>query len=137
ALGASSVEVVNDSGTPSSSVALTVTARAPNGKVKWRFRQDGPYSQVRPVIGPDGTIYSIDVFSHLYALPPASGLNWGVRGAGSKALGGGAGGAEGSCDAASESDVKAFNPDGSKKWTFVENPMALFLVGMSVGPDGN
>lgn len=128
------VQVVNTLGEPSNSLNLAVTARQPDGRVNWRFRQNGPYSQVRPVIGPDGTIYSIDVFSHLYALTPDGGLKWVVRGAGSKAV---AVGADGSVYTASESDVKAFNPDGSSKWTFVENPHALFLVGMSVGPDGN
>jgi hypothetical protein len=128
------VQVVNTLGETSNSLTLTVTARQPDGRVNWRFRQDGPYSKVRPVVGPDGTIYSIDVFSHLYALTPDGGLKWVVRGAGTKAI---AVGADGSVYTASESDIKAFNPDGSSKWTFVENPMALFLVGMSVGPDGN
>ena len=46
-------------------------------------------------------------------------------------------GADNTVYTASESDIKAFNSDGTSKWTYVENPMALFLVGMSVGPDGN
>ena len=128
------VQVVNTLGETSNSLNLTVTARQADGRVNWRFRQNGPYSQVRPVIGPDGTIYSIDAFNHLYALTPDGGLKWLVRGAGSKAV---AVGADGSVYTASESDIKAFNADGSSKWTYVENPMALFLVGMSVGPDGN
>jgi hypothetical protein len=128
------VQVVNTLGESSNSVNLTVTARQADGRVNWRFCQNGPYSKVRPVIGPDGTIYSIDVFSHLYALTSDGGLKWLVRGAGTKAL---AVGADGSVYTASESDIKAFNPDGTSKWTFVENPIALFLVGMSVGPDGN
>jgi len=32
-----------------------------------------------PVIGPDGTIYTVDVFGHLYALSPDGGLKWVVR----------------------------------------------------------
>jgi PQQ-like domain/IPT/TIG domain len=128
------VQVVNTLGEPSNSLNLTVTARQPDGRTNWRFRQDGPYSKVRPVIGPDGTIYSIDAFFHLYALTPDGGLKWVVRGAGDKAL---AVGADNTVYTASESDIKAFNSDGTSKWTYVENPMALFLVGMSVGPDGN
>ncbi|MBA3832134.1 MAG: IPT/TIG domain-containing protein [Chthoniobacterales bacterium] len=58
ALGASSVQVVNSSGQPSSTVALTVTARQANGKVKWRFRQDGPYSLRAG--------WSFDLFYHLH-----------------------------------------------------------------------
>jgi hypothetical protein len=133
-LASVAVQVVNTLGEPSNSLNLTVTARQADGRVNWRFRQNGPYSKVRPVIGPDGTIYSIDAFFHLYALTPDGGLKWVARGAGDKAL---AVGADNTVYTASESDIKAFNPDGTRKWTFVENPMALFLVGMSVGPDGN
>ena len=133
-LGASSVQVVNDSGIPSSSVSLTVTARVPNGKVKWRFRQNGPYSQVRPVIGPDGTIYSVDVYAHLYALTPDGGLKWIVRGAPAKGV---AVGADGTIYTASEAAVTAYNPDGTEKWTYPMNPYAFNVPGISVGPDGN
>ena len=128
------VQMVNASGIPSNSVNLTVTARVANGRVKWRFRQNGPYSQVRPVFGPDGTIYSVDVFAHLYALTPDGGLKWLVRGAGEKGV---AVGADGSIYVASESFINAFNPDGSVKWSFEQNPRAFICLGVSVGPDGN
>jgi hypothetical protein len=128
------VQMVNTLGEKSNSLNLTVTARLADGRVNWRFRQDGPYSKVRPVIAPDGTIYSIDINYHLYALSPDGGLKWVARGAGSKAL---AVGNDGTVYTASESDMKAYNPDGTLKWTFVENPYALYLVGMTVGPDGN
>jgi hypothetical protein len=134
ALGASSVQVVNASGQPSTAVALTVTARAANGKVKWRLRQSGPYSQVRPVIAPDGTIYSVDAFAHLYALTPDGGLKWLVRGAPAKGV---AVGADGTVYTASEAAVKAYNPDGTEKWTFPMNPYAFIVPGIAVGPDGN
>jgi outer membrane protein assembly factor BamB len=68
-----------------------VTARQAAGRVNWRFRQNGPYSLVRPAIGPDGTIYSVDAFDHLYALTPDGGLKWLVRAAGGKRRGLGAG----------------------------------------------
>src|SRR5262245_37885678 len=61
-LGAVSVQVTNGTGQPSNSVPIDVTLRQSDGRVQWRFRMDGPYSQVRPVIGPDGTIYSVDAF---------------------------------------------------------------------------
>jgi hypothetical protein len=134
ALGASTVQVVNDSGIPSSSVSLTVTARAANGKVKWRFRQNGPYSQVRPVIGPDGTIYSVDVYAHLYALTPDGALKWVVRGAPAKGV---AVGGDGMIYTASEAAVTAYTPDGTQKWTYPMNPYAFVVPGISVGPDGN
>jgi hypothetical protein len=133
-LGASSVQVTNDSGTASNSMALTVNARVANGKVKWRFRQNGPYSQVRPVIGPDGTIYSVDVYAHLYALTPDGALRWIVRGAPAKGV---AVGPDGTIYTASEAAVQAYNPDGTAKWTYPMNPYAFVVPGISVGPDGN
>ena len=41
------VQVVNTSGLPSNTLNLTVTARQADGRVNWRFRQNGPYSLVR------------------------------------------------------------------------------------------
>ena len=134
-LGTVSVQVTNGSGQPSNSASLDVTTRpAPNGRVQWRFRMNGPYAQVRPVIGPDGTIYAIDVFSHLYALSSDGGLKWLVRGAGSKGV---AVDASGDVYTGSESAIRAFHDNGSEKWTFVQDPFAFILVGLAVGPDGN
>ena len=128
------VQMVNASGVPSNTLNLAVTARQADGRVNWRFRQNGPYSLVRPAIGPDGTIYSVDAFAHLYALTPDGGLKWLVRGAGSKGV---AVNTDGTIYVASESLINAYNPDGSVKWSFVQNPRALTCIGVSVGPDGN
>jgi hypothetical protein len=128
------VQVVNAVG-PSNTLFLSVTERpAASGRVNWRFRMDGPYSMVRPIIGPDGTIYSIDAFAHLYALAPDGGLKWIANAAGDKGV---AVGQDGTIYVASESFIKAFNPDGSPKWTFTQNPRAFICLGVSVGPDGN
>jgi hypothetical protein len=128
------VQVVNAVG-PSNSLPLNVTERPPaNGRVNWRFRMDGPYSLVRPAVGADGTIYAVDVFEHLYALAPDGGLKWVVNAAGDKGV---AVGLDGTVYVASENYIKAFNPDGSSKWTFVQNPRAFICLGVSVGPDGN
>lgn len=128
------VQVVNAAG-PSNAVALNVTERPPaSGRVNWRFRMDAPYSMVRPAIGPDGTIYVVDVFQHLYALTPDGGLKWVANDAGYKGV---AVGANGTIYVASENHIKAFNPDGSLKWTFVQNPPAFISLGVAVGPDGN
>ena len=132
-LGTVPVQVFNDFG-PSNIVNLTVTARQPNGRANWRFRMDGPYARVRPVVAADGTVYAVDVFSHLYALAPDGGLKWLVSGAGDKGV---AVGADGTVYVASEDFIKAFNPDGTGKWTFVQNPRAFICLGVSVGPDGN
>ena len=81
-----------------------------------------------------GTIYSVDAFAHLYALTPDGGLKWLVRGAGTKAW---PSARMETIYVASESSINAYNPDGSAKWTFVQNPRALTNLGVSVGPDGN
>ena len=128
------VQVVNGVG-PSNTLPLNVAERPPaNGRVNWRFRMDGPYSMVRPVFGLDGTIYAIDAFEHLYALAPDGGLKWVVNTAGDKGV---AVGPDGTVYVASENHIKAFNPDGSSKWTFVQKPRAFICLGVSVGPDGN
>jgi IPT/TIG domain/PQQ-like domain/S-layer homology domain len=133
-LGTVSVQLTNGSGQASNGVSLDVTTRQADGRVQWRFRMDGPYAQVRPVLGPDGTIYAVDAFDHLYALTPDGGLKWLVRGAGGKGV---AVGADGDVYTGSESAIRAFHSDGSEKWTFVQSPFAFILVGVAVGPDGN
>ena len=133
-LAALPVQVVNGAGS-SNTVPLTVTTRpAAADHVNWRFRMNGPYSFVRPAIAPDGTVYSVDAFAHLYALAPDGGLKWLVRGAGDKGV---AVGSDGTIYVASESFINAYNPDGSTKWQFVQNPRAFICLGVSVGPDGN
>ena len=133
-LGAAAVQITNSSGQPSNSVELDVTTRQPDGRVQWRFRMDGPYSQVRPVIGPDGTVYALDANSHLYALSPDGGLKWLARGAGDKGV---AVDANGDVYAGNEAFIRAFHSDGSEKWTFTQSEFAFILVGLAVGPDGN
>jgi hypothetical protein len=129
-----SVQVLNEAGA-SNTKSLAVTTRPlAAARVNWRFRMAGPYSEVRPVPGPDRTVYAIDAFAHLYALAPDGGLKWLVRGAGDKGV---AVGADGTVYVASESFIKAFNPDGTAKWTFVQTPRAFICLGVSVGPDGN
>lgn len=129
-----SVQVINGVG-GSNSKPLTVTTHPiAAGRVNWRFRMDGPYSMVRPVVALDQTIYAIDAFSHLYALGPDGGLKWIVRGAGDKGL---ALGLDGTIYVASENFINAFKPDGSAKWSFVQNPRSMICLGVSVGPDGN
>ena len=126
------VQVITSGGS-SNTVSLTVTTRQSNDRVKWRFQHSGMYTVVRPAVGPDGTVYVVDVNYHLYALSPDGALKWIVRGAGYKGL---TVGADGTIYTGSESAIKAFNPNGTLKWTFVQNPMAFIMLGPNVGPDG-
>jgi hypothetical protein len=132
-IGTVNVQVTTAGGT-TNTVPLSVTTRTADGRVSWRLRMEGAYSVVRPARGPDGTIYAIDVGFHLYAVAPDGGLKWVKRGAGNKGL---AVGADGTIYTGSESDIKAYAPDGTLKWTFVQNPRAFILLGIGVGGDGN
>jgi hypothetical protein len=134
ALATLAVKVVTAAGA-SNTKSLAVTIRpAAASHVNWRFRMDGPYSEVRAAVGPDKTVYAIDAFFHLYALAPDGGLKWLVRSAGDKGV---AVGPDGIIYVASEGFINAFNTDGSAKWSFVQNPRAMICLGVSVGPDGN
>jgi outer membrane protein assembly factor BamB len=92
------------------------------------------YAITRPAIGPDGTVYVVDVSGHLYALTPAGGLKWIFNGAGPKGL---SILADGSVVTGDERAITAVNSDGTLKWRFAENPAAFILLGPNVGPDGN
>jgi hypothetical protein len=100
----------------------------------WRVPLAGPYSGVRPVIGPDGTIYAVDVFDNLFAVAPDGNVKWSAGQAGSKGLGVGA---DGTIYTGNEDWIRAFNPDGSLKWSFTQTPRAFVLQDVAVGPDGH
>ncbi len=115
---------------------LKVLAReALSGRFKWRLKLPDQYVPSRPLVAPDGTIYAMGNFGHIYAVNPDGSLRWVVSPAGgvSGSLGvlpngnivvGGGGGVQ------SLSAV-----DGSVVWTFpITTPLT---AGPSVGPDGN
>ncbi len=133
ALGANSVQVVTGVGA-SNTASLNVTTRQANGHMRWRFQMDAMYGVPRPAVGPDGTIYAVDVSGHLYALTPDGGLRWLVNGAGEKGVDVGA---DGTIYTGTEDNISAYYPNGTLKWRFVQNPRAFILLGPNVGPDGN
>lgn len=105
------------------------------GRFKWRLKLPDQYVPARPIVGPDGTVYAMGNFGHIYAVNRDGTLRWvvspagGVSGAlgmmknGNLVVGGGGG-------------VQALSPvDGSTVWTFpIQTPL---VAGPSVGPDGN
>jgi len=132
-VGAVPVQVVTAAGA-SNTLTLNVTARQSSGQVKWRFQMDAMYGITRPAIASDGTIYAVDVSSHLYALAPDGGLKWLMNGAGNKGVDVGP---DGTIYTGDEGQIIAINPNGTVKWTFNQNPGAMILLGPNVGPDGN
>lgn len=131
------VQVVNESGQPSNTVNVTVTARVANGRVKWRFQAASDYILQRPAVGGDGTVVAHDSGGFIYALQSDGGLKWifqtRVFAAGPPSIG-----LDGTIYVADSSTITAINPDGSLKWTFTEPPGGQGVIaGPTVGPDGN
>lgn len=100
----------------------------------WRVEMPGMYSMVRPVVGVDGTIYAVDVMDNLLAVAPDGTVQWTATDAGSKGVDVGP---DGTIYTGNEDWIKAFNADGTLKWTFVQTPRAFVFQDVAVGPDGN
>lgn len=105
------------------------------GRFKWRLTLPDQYVPTRPIVGPDGVIYAMGNFGHIYAVNPDGTLRWVVSPAG------GVSGClgmlpNGSVVVGGDGGVQALSPiDGSTLWTFpIQTPL---LAGPSVGPDGN
>jgi hypothetical protein len=136
-LGTNAVRV-NAVGGASNALSLQVTTRpAQVGRVKWRFEAHGLHILHRPVIGPDGTIYTLDALGLLYALTPEGGLKWIHRSAGGD-YGPPSVGPDGTVYVASDSVIYAVGSNGVEKWRFNGIPGSAWVIaGPSVGPDGN
>ncbi|HEV8198453.1 MAG TPA: PQQ-binding-like beta-propeller repeat protein, partial [Candidatus Polarisedimenticolia bacterium] len=127
--------VVTIAGVRSNELTLQVIARAPAGRVQWRFQADSDSIAERPAVGPDGTIAVIDNSGFLYALTPDGGLKWIRRALG--ASGPPAIGPDGSIFVASGNLIAAFAPDGSLRWQFTDPDSQGVIAGPSVAPDGS
>jgi outer membrane protein assembly factor BamB len=132
-LGSDTVQIVTGAGS-SNTVSIQINARRSSGRITWRFEMDAMYAITRPAVGPDGTVYTVDVSGHLYALTQAGGLKWIFNGAGPKGL---SIGVDGTIYTGDESAITAVTPDGGLKWRYLQNPRAFILLGPNVGPDGN
>ena len=136
ALGKTPVVVRPRQGLPRSKAQMTVLSREElSGRFKWRLKLPDQYVPTRPLVGPDGTVYAMGNFGHIYAVNSDGTLRWvvspagGVSGClatlpnGNLVVGGGGG-------------VQALSYlDGSTLWSFpLQTPL---LAGPNVGPDGN
>jgi outer membrane protein assembly factor BamB len=134
ATGAAGVQVFTANGS-TNPVNLNVTLRpAPSGHVRWRFKVDGDYIQSRPAA--DGTVYTQDVFGHLYAVSASGALKW-IFNAPGVGFGEVTLGPDGTVYLGNQFSIFAVGPDGVQRWKFDQNPGALTLYGPNVGPDGN
>ncbi len=107
----------------------------PEMHLLWRVPLGAAYSQVRPAVAPDGTIYVVDVARNLFAVAPTGTVKWQIPNAGDKGVDVGP---DGTIYTGTEDWIKAFNPeDGSLKWEFTQDPRAFILLDVAVGPDGN
>lgn len=133
-LGPAEVAVAIDN-IRSNAWSLDVQARAPVGRVQWRFTLDSDYIDQRPAVGPDGTIVAADSSGFVYALTPDGGLKWARR------VGGVSGppavGPDGSIFVVTGWLVRGLGPDGTPLWTFEDPDSSGALAGPSIGPDGN
>ena len=135
-LGASLVSITTSTKDALRSASLNVLPHeVVPGRFKWRLKLPDQYVPVRPIVGPDGTVYAMGNFGHIYAVNSDGTLRWvvspagGVSGClgmlkdGNLVVGGGGG-------------VQALSQvDGSTLWTFpLQTPL---VAGPSVGPDGN
>ena len=113
-----------------------MTARSAAGHVQWRFQADSLYIQGRVGIGPDGTIYALDVGGHLYALTPSGGVKW-IFNTGPVAIQSVEVGPDGTIYfGSSVNKIYAVNRDGTLKWTITDPSGAQVGAGPDVGPDG-
>ena len=102
-------------------------------RIQWTLELAASFSQVRPAIGPDGSIHAVDAQGNLYIVA-SNGAATVVADAGGKGVDVGP---DGTIYTGNETWIKAFNPDGSPKWTFTQAPRAFILSDVAVGPDGN
>lgn len=134
--GTGNVQVFTSAGS-SNVVSLEVTLRSGQaGHIRWRFQADGDYIQSRPTVGKNGTVYTQDLYGHLYAISPTGGLKW-IFNAPGTGHGCVSVGPDGTVYVANTESVFALTPNGTLRWKFDQTPGARNILGPNVGPDGN
>lgn len=146
--GAATLEVSNSSGA-SDPFPFIIDVCAPlSNRLSWRQRFDALYTHARPIVGPDGTIYVLDVRYRLYAIHPQGRVKWVVNGSlvanigpdtpifGNTAVDVGA---DGTLYSGHKWYVSALEPDGTLRWRFdIDTAQRSYIVyDTKVGPGGN
>lgn len=121
---------------------LDVTLREPEGQVLWRFTCDSRGVRQRVGLAPDGTVYAQDTAGLLYALSPDGGLEWlvdtGDEGSEGRVVVDGEGTVYVPVNPLGpDTQIRAYNPDGTERWTFTTTGGQGIIAGPGVGPDGN
>ena len=110
------------------------TGPFPDARLQWRVLLPGRFSMVRPAVGPDGSIYAVDVDNNLVAVRPNGTVQWTASQAGSVGVDVGP---DGTIYTGNEDWIKAYNPNGTLKWTYTQSPRAHVFHDVAVGPDGH
>ncbi len=105
-----------------------------DARLQWRVKLPGRFSNVRPAVGPDGSVYAVDVSDNLVAVAPNGAVRWTASQAGSMGVDVGP---DGTIYTGNENWIKAYNPNGTLKWTFTQSPRAHVFHDVAVGPDGH
>ncbi len=133
AVGSVPVQVVASAGS-SNVLPLDVTLRSAVGHTRWRFEMDSPISGAYTAVGPNGVVYATDI-ERMYALSATGALLWVLPGAG-----GGRPivfGNDGTLYTGSDSGLVSVDPAGALNWEYSSAPLAIYVAGPGVGPDGN
>jgi len=115
-------------------------------RISWRQRFDTSYFHARPVVGPDGTIYVLDLAFRLYALEPTGHVRWVVDGSlpaepGKPVFGNTSITVDqaGNIYSAHKWYVTSLYPDGRLRWRYdIDAAARSYIVyDTKIGPDGN
>jgi hypothetical protein len=136
-LGQVTVSVVVQ-GQASNEVALSVTQRQADGRVRWTFEVDGTNLHYRPALAPDGTLYlhtNNTTDGIIYALAPDGGLEW-IRHVDWHPDVPPMAGPDGMLYVGTHSRAIAITPQGEILWEFDDPGAQHIQVAPTIGPDG-
>ncbi len=129
---------VDSGGQVSNQVALTVSARQPEGRIRWTFEADSSNLWYRPALAPDGTIYlhtNNDTEGLVYALSPEGALLWIQKVVWYPYVPPSAG-PDGSVYVGSIATIYRISPTGEILWQFRDPGAQGVQVAPTIGPDG-